>query len=72
MQHTVLTIANWLDFQISNPFKGFLERYRQYRKYNETLEELSSLSDKELNDIGLHRGMIRSVAMEVYLDNREA
>ena len=75
MQHTVLAVANWLDFKsfnLSNPFKGAMKRYEQYKKYNETLNELSKLSDKELSDIGLHRGMIRSVANEVYLDDREA
>lgn len=75
MQHTVLVISNWLDFKsfnFSNPFKGVMKRYAKYKKYNETLNELSKLSDKELSDIGLHRGMIRSVANEIYLDDREA
>jgi uncharacterized protein YjiS (DUF1127 family) len=39
------------------------------RQYRRTYNELSKLSDKELYDIGLHRGMIHSVAMEAILDN---
>lgn len=46
-----------------------IERYGQYKK---TLRELESLSDKELNDIGLNRGMIKSIAMEIYYDDLQA
>jgi uncharacterized protein YjiS (DUF1127 family) len=72
MQHTVLAISNWLDFKsfnFSNPFKGIMKSYTAYKKYNQTVNELSSLSDKELSDIGIHRGMIRSIANEIYLDD---
>lgn len=31
-----------------------------------TMNELASLSDYELNDIGMHRGMIRFTALEAY------
>jgi uncharacterized protein YjiS (DUF1127 family) len=41
-------------------------RFEQYHIYNKTVDDLSKLSDRELKDIGIHRGMIRSVAMEVY------
>ena len=34
------------------------------RVYNVTLAELRSLSDRELNDIGMSRSMIKSVALE--------
>jgi uncharacterized protein YjiS (DUF1127 family) len=37
----------------------------------QTIRELHALSDKELNDIGINRGMIRSIAMEGYFDNRD-
>lgn len=37
----------------------------------QTIRELHALSDKELNDIGINRGMIRSIAMESYFDNRD-
>ena len=42
---------------------------RKYRSYRQTYDQLMSLSDKELNDIGLSRGMIHSVALEAYTDN---
>lgn len=32
--------------------------------YRQTLAELSALSDRELNDLGLHRSCLRSVAEE--------
>lgn len=42
---------------------------RKYKSYRETYDQLSQLTDKELNDIGISRGMIHSVAMEAYTDN---
>lgn len=43
-------------------------RYTQYRNYRTTLVELDSLSDRELNDLGLSRSTIKSVALEsVYI-----
>ena len=39
-------------------------------KMRSTIKELSALSDKELNDIGINRGEIYSIAMECYYDNR--
>jgi uncharacterized protein YjiS (DUF1127 family) len=57
----------------SNFFKkltNMLSEYKSKRvsrvQYNETFRELSRLSDKELLDIGLARGNIRSVALEIY------
>jgi uncharacterized protein YjiS (DUF1127 family) len=38
--------------------------------YRKTVRELEKLSDKELNDIGLNRSMIRSIAYENHFDNR--
>lgn len=70
MQH-VIAVANWLDFKVSNPFKGLKKRWNQHKVYRQTISELSALTDRELNDMGIHRGMISSIAMEVYLDNRE-
>ena len=45
------------------------KRYRQYTIYKNTVTELNRLSDRELNDIGIHRSMIHSIAMEVHYDN---
>lgn len=37
-------------------------RLANYRTYRATLAELSDLSDRDLADVGLSRGMIRDVA----------
>ncbi|MEM8823849.1 MAG: DUF1127 domain-containing protein [Pseudomonadota bacterium] len=36
-------------------------KWRQYRK---TVNELSALSTRDLDDLGIARGMIRSIALE--------
>ena len=36
--------------------------FRKWRNYHRTVSELNALSNRELNDLGLHRGDIRSVA----------
>ena len=40
------------------------ERHMTWRTYRHTCKELQSLSDRELNDLGLHRSGIRTVAYE--------
>ncbi len=39
-------------------------RWSAYRVYRRTLDELRSLSDRDLNDLGLSRFNIREVARE--------
>ncbi|MDW3222371.1 MAG: DUF1127 domain-containing protein [Paracoccaceae bacterium] len=39
-------------------------RYARYRVYRETYIELSRLGDRELNDLGMSRSMIRGLAWE--------
>lgn len=41
---------------------GILARWRAFRTYRRTLNELGALSDRELADLGLTRGNLRSVA----------
>lgn len=44
---------------------SFLEQsYLGWKQYNKTCRELSALSDRELHDIGLHRGDIQRVAAQ--------
>ena len=43
-------------------FMSLYERYETRRKQKETFNKLISLSDRELNDMGLARGDIYSVA----------
>ena len=45
-------------------FKALKQQIEYHRKINQTMKELSSLSDRELNDIGLTRGDIYGVARE--------
>ena len=37
-------------------------KYRHWRNYRRTVNELSSLSNRELSDIGINRADIRNVA----------
>jgi uncharacterized protein YjiS (DUF1127 family) len=43
-----------------------LEWYKRTRRYYSVVSELNSLSNKELADIGLTRGEIVFVALEMY------
>lgn len=63
--------------KIRNFFKRMFNNFQEYQMkrakwmlQQQTIRELNMLSDKELNDIGINRGMIRSVAMEAHFDNR--
>jgi uncharacterized protein YjiS (DUF1127 family) len=78
MTQFVIALADTLNASaiaevIAAPFKAvarlsrsFIERLEKDRLVNLTIKELSRLSDSELADIGISRGMIRSVAMEAY------
>lgn len=44
-------------------------RFARYRMYRQTVNELAGLSDRELADLGLHRSMIRRVAMQAANDH---
>lgn len=46
-----------------------IHELQKHESYRRTYRELDRLTDKELNDIGLSRGMIHSVALESLLDN---
>jgi len=47
---------------LNNFFKKIIDAYKRNQIANETIKELSMLSDRELNDIGLSRGDIWYVA----------
>ena len=49
---------------LASLFRSLKEQIEYSRKVNQTMKELSSLSDRELNDIGLSRGDIYGVARE--------
>lgn len=72
MTHLVLAVTDWLNINAILEYFGGIARYiKREREIQKTVEELSALTDQELRDIGLSRGMIRSVAMEAYYDNRD-
>lgn len=54
---TTQTVEAIIDF-----FKSTYESWQDTKCVNQTIKELSALSDKELNDIGIARGDIYSVA----------
>lgn len=41
---------------------NLIRNYRNWRRYRETVNELSRLSTRELNDLGIARGDIAFVA----------
>lgn len=41
---------------------NLLHNYRNWRRYRQTVTELSRLSNRELNDLGINRGDIPFVA----------
>ncbi len=41
---------------------NIIREYRNWRRYRETINELSRLSNRELNDLGISRGEIPFVA----------
>ena len=44
--------------------KSATNRVANYRMYRKTVNELSALSARELDDLGLNRSMIKRVALE--------
>jgi uncharacterized protein YjiS (DUF1127 family) len=43
------------------PLKTISEKLNAWRRYREAVRELSQLSDRELNDIGIRRGDIEFI-----------
>lgn len=62
------TTASSTDASISfgrifkNAFAGVISAYARQRAYTRTFKELSQLSSRELNDIGITRDMIHDVS----------
>lgn len=49
---------------LADKVDGLKKSYAQYRVYTRTVAELSELSTRDLNDLGIGRGEIRSIARE--------
>ena len=43
------------------PIKSITEKYAAWRRYRDAVRELSLLSDRELDDIGIRRGDIEFI-----------
>jgi uncharacterized protein YjiS (DUF1127 family) len=58
------TIArtNELEETLIGDEMNLIRNYRNWRRYRETVNELSRLSNRELNDLGIARGDIPFVA----------
>lgn len=54
------------EIEANKPFEdttmNLIRNYRNWRRYRDTVTELSRLSNRELNDLGLARGDIPFVA----------
>ncbi|MEL6586884.1 MAG: DUF1127 domain-containing protein [Pseudomonadota bacterium] len=56
--------ATSLRARVAARFDTFKTDWAKWRTYRRTLNELSTLSNRDLDDLGLSRSMIRSVAIE--------
>lgn len=76
MNQVILTASNWLNFNsVTSVYMALVNAYYN-TKYviarradvRHTINELNRLSDRELDDMGLHRGIIRDVAEGAHRD----
>ena len=51
---------------------NLVTRFNRYRLYRQTVNELSDLTNRELEDLGLNRSMIRRVAYQAAYENGKA
>jgi uncharacterized protein YjiS (DUF1127 family) len=54
------------------PLKTISEKLTAWRRYREAVRELSLLSDRELNDIGIRRGDIEFIVRRSVVDKAAA
>lgn len=70
MTHMILAAGNWINFGfVTTAYMKVLDAYLNIsqslahrREVNNTINELNQLTNRELADLGISRGMIRSVA----------
>lgn len=62
--HTAASTITPMSGGVLSTISGTFEAVVKYRQYRKTITELSSLSTKELSDIGLSLSAIKSVARE--------
>ena len=62
MTSLIMTTERFSLTGLANWFKKLAAKYKHHRQAQITIKELSRLSDRELNDMGLARGDIYTVA----------
>ena len=60
--HDIRAAEHGIAHRAAAALRAAARRYRQYRLEQRTYRELMALSDRELEDVGLSRSMLRSVA----------
>ena len=53
---------------LANLVGDITQRVERYKTYRRTLDELETLSDRELSDLGLSRTMLRAIAYKAAYD----
>lgn len=69
MTQLVLTASGWLNAWQEGIYafiKELAVKYKARKLAKQTVNELSRLSDRELNDMGISRGEIRGLAEQHY------
>lgn len=59
---STVTADTGFSARVAHVLAHLAERRRQQAIYRRTLDELSAMSDRDLADIGLRRGMIEEIA----------
>ena len=63
MTNLILTASNWLNFGfITDAYMAILRRIERRSSVKQTIKALDRLSDRELDDMGICRGMINDIA----------
>ena len=64
----VTNVRPGINGRINGFIGGITTRLAQYRTYRKTLDELDSLTDRELSDLGISRHSLRSIAYRAAYD----
>ena len=56
-------------YRVVSFFEKIAQDLAKRKEQRATFKTLQSLSDRELNDIGISRGDIRAIAMDIWEDN---